>query len=641
MNSPSPSLTELSSDLSSVRSLSPPTPGDYPSPPLSQDQSSGDVGCQQRSRKRSRDPDEHTSPRKRTKAEPKPRKTEYLNLQERNNLPPLDQQSQLDTLLKVLRKKKKIVVIAGAGISVSAGSKQRSLTPFLTLSDHVPVPDFRSASGLFTTLKNEHNLKASGKHLFDASVYQTDSSTTSFHSMVRSLSKLASDAKPTAFHHLLATLGEQGRLMRLYTQNVDGIDTSLTPLATSIPLASKGPWPRTIQLHGGLEKMVCSKCNHLSDFEPALFDGPHPPPCRQCTEADKVRTDHAGKRSHGIGRLRPRIVLYNEHNPDDEAIGTVVSSDLRGRPDAVIVVGTSMKIPGVKRIVREMCGVVRAKRDGLAVWVNYDPPPVGKEFDECWDLVVKGSSDDVANFVKMRHWNDDEVDVKCCTELEAENAMREKGIQVLIESSQNGAANLMATPAASLGPKPQQQQTKLTFSSLRHVEIPEKKLRPSELARPTAQNAKGVFKSNGKPSKAKKSKTKASEPPNNAKINMAYKITKPREGPSEEFKRDASQTTTKEVEPHRPMAPMSSQSSRNIGAILIPSEKSNFPNIRTTRSICPEDLELRGPEKVVLASVMNKSAETASFTAINCIQGDCAIISPKSRLPTGMAMLVR
>ncbi|KAL9007143.1 MAG: hypothetical protein Q9188_000077, partial [Gyalolechia gomerana] len=582
MNSPSPSLTELSSDLSSVRSLSPPTPVDYPSPQSSQDQASGHA-----SRKRSRDPDDHTSSRKRTKAEPKPRKTEYLNLQAHNEHPSLDQQPQLDTLLKVLRKRKKIVVIAGAGISVSAG-----------------IPDFRSASGLFATLKNEHNLKASGKHLFDASVYQTDSSTTSFHSMVRGLSKLASDAKPTAFHHLLATLGEQGRLMRLYTQNVDGIDTSLTPLATSIPLASKGPWPRTIQLHGGLEKMVCSKCNHLSDFEPALFDGPLPPPCRQCTEADKVRTDHAGKRSHGIGRLRPRIVLYNEHNPDDEAIGTVVSSDLRGRPDAVIVVGTSMKIPGVRRIVREMCGVVRAKRDGLAVWVNHDPPPVGKEFDDCWDLVVKGSSDDVANFVKMRHWNDDGIDVKYCTELEAEKAMQEKGIQVLIESSRKGAANSMPTPAASPGPKPQQQQTKLTFSSLRHVEIPEKKVQPSEIDGPTTQNPKGGSNSSGKTSKTKKSRAKTSEPSNNAKINMAYKLTKPRKGPLEGVKKDVSQPATSKDELRR------SQISRNIGAVLTPSEKSNFRNVKTKRSIFPEDLELRGPTKVVLAPpVIDKSAE--------------------------------
>lgn len=428
--------------------------------------------------------------------------------------------------------------------------------------------------------------------------------------------------------------------MRLYTQNVDGIDTSLTPLATSIPLASKGPWPRTIQLHGGLEKMVCSKCNHLSDFEPALFDGPLPPPCRQCTEADKVRTDHAGKRSHGIGRLRPRIVLYNEHNPDDEAIGTVVSSDLRCRPDAVIVVGTSMKIPGVRRIVREMCGVVRARRDGLAVWVNHDPPPVGKEFEECWDLVVKGSSDDVANFVKMRRWNDDGIDVKCCTEMEAEKAMQEKGIQVLIESSQNGEANSMPTPAASPGPKPQQQQTKLTFSSLRHVEIPERTPQHSSIAQLTSLNAKGGSQSNRKPTKARKSKAKTSEPSNNAKINVAYKLTKPRNGPLEDVKKDSSRSASSENGLRRSEAPVSPQVSRKNSTILMPSNKSSYPTTITKRKICPEDLELRGPTKVVLAAVIHQNPAIPSFTAINSPDRNCVIISPTGKLPSGMAALL-
>ena len=223
--------------------------------------------------------------------------------------------------------------------------------------------------------------------------------------MVRSLSDLAKSSQPTLFHHLLATLADEGRLLRLYTQNVDGIDTSLPPLATTVPLNVKGPWPTTVQLHGGLDKMVCQKCHHLSEFEASLFDGPIPPSCRECKERDGLRTLFEGKRSHGIGRLRPRIVLYNEYNPDEEAIGAVTRADLRSRPDAVIVVGTSLKIPGVRRIVREMCGVVRGRRDGVAIWINNAPAPLGKEFENCWDLVVQGSSDEVARQARMRRWD--------------------------------------------------------------------------------------------------------------------------------------------------------------------------------------------------------------------------------------------
>ncbi|KAI9683160.1 MAG: hypothetical protein M1829_005951 [Trizodia sp. TS-e1964] len=359
--------------------------------------------------------------KKRRVVEPKKRTMERLDLGPLESVG-IDELTgpnpQLDLLLKVLRNKKKIVVVAGAGISVSAG-----------------IPDFRSSTGLFTTLRSQHNLKSSGKHLFDASVYKTGSSTSSFHDMVRSLSDLVSSTQPTAFHQLLASLAQQGRLLRLYSQNVDGIDTSLSPLATEIPLKTKGPWPRTIQLHGGLGTMVCQKCHELSDLKASLFEGPEPPPCLTCEENDSVRTTFAGKRSHGIGRLRPRIVLYNEHNPDDEAIGAVTKSDLRTRPDALIVVGTSLKVPGVRRIVREMCGVVRGRRDGITIWINNDPEPIGREFNNCWDLVVQGKCDEVARLANLKRWDHISNDFSEVNSSDVENAKASsKGMQVLVDA---------------------------------------------------------------------------------------------------------------------------------------------------------------------------------------------------------------
>jgi NAD-dependent histone deacetylase SIR2 len=56
-----------------------------------------------------------------SKESPKERTTERLNLSG-GKLDP-EQRVQLDRVLQVLHKKRKIVVIAGAGISVSAGSE--------------------------------------------------------------------------------------------------------------------------------------------------------------------------------------------------------------------------------------------------------------------------------------------------------------------------------------------------------------------------------------------------------------------------------------------------------------------------------------------------------------------------------------
>ena len=346
--------------------------------------------------------------RRRIAAPARLRTTAYVDLEARGE----EEDESLERLMSALRKKKKIVVIAGAGISVSAGSMCPSSLRLCVWNEANPcchvVPDFRSSTGLFATLRGQHKLKASGKHLFDASVYKHDSSTESFHTMVRELAQMTSDAKPTPFHHMLASIASEGRLMRMYSQNIDTLDTQMPPLATTVPLNAKGPWPTTIQLHGGLEKMVCTKCGHLEPFNASLFEGPEPPLCEKCKEQDEVRTAFAGKRSHGIGRLRPRIVLYNEYNPDEEAIGNVSKADLRRVPDAVIVVGTSLKIPGVRRIVKEMCQLTRSRRDGITAWINLDPEPQGVEFKDCWDLVVRGKCDDIASLVNLPRWDQQE-----------------------------------------------------------------------------------------------------------------------------------------------------------------------------------------------------------------------------------------
>ncbi|WXC54560.1 hypothetical protein SNK03_000555 [Fusarium graminearum] len=326
--------------------------------------------------------------KKRRITPPKERTTEYLDLTKGDEEQTKEDTHLLNRLRDTLRKKKKIVVIAGAGISVAAG-----------------IPDFRSSTGLFASVKNQHNLKGSGKHLFDASVYKHDDTTESFHAMVREMAAKTKSAKPTPFHHLLASLAHEGRLLRLYSQNIDCIDTSMEPLATQVPLNPKGPWPTTIQLHGGLQNMVCTKCSSLQEFDGEIFTGPKPPLCPTCQDLDEVRTAHAGKRSHGIGRLRPRFVLYNEYNPDEEAIGNVSSADLKARPDAVVVVGTTLKVPGTRRLVREMCQVTRGRKNGVAIWINLDDEPKGVDLKNCWDIVVRSKCDNVAHLADLTHWD--------------------------------------------------------------------------------------------------------------------------------------------------------------------------------------------------------------------------------------------
>jgi len=132
MSSDTSSLRSVaSSRLSSPMSRSPTPPAHlvsfqppYPSPP-----------CSQPGSRASPYPDSSQSicvslterdgppPAKRRRLIAKmPRDTKYLNLHNNAGDVDADQRRELDRLLEAVHKKRKIVVVAGAGISVSAGS---------------------------------------------------------------------------------------------------------------------------------------------------------------------------------------------------------------------------------------------------------------------------------------------------------------------------------------------------------------------------------------------------------------------------------------------------------------------------------------------------------------------------------------
>ena len=562
----------------------------------------------------------------------------------------------MDKLLKVLHKKRKIVVVAGAGISVAAG-----------------IPDFRSSTGLFSTLKSDHNLKGSGKHLFDASVYKDDVSTSTFHEMVRNMSTQTRAAQPTEFHHLLATLAHEERLLRLYTQNVDGLDTRLEPLKTEVPLPRKGPWPRTIQLHGGLDMMVCSKCHRPRHFETDLFEGPIPPACRECAETDRVRTDHAGKRSHGIGRMRPRMVLYNEHNPDDEAIGSVTQADMRKRPDALIVVGTTLKVPGVKRIVREMAKIVRDRRDGLSIWVNSDPEPTGKEFENCWDLIVKGRSDEVAKFAAMRHWDDKSSPDREVTEEEWQSRASSQP-EVLIESSSKHPVKSnpsfkpclgLMTPAST----PQRPKTEpalsppaspistLSFKSehspesiLEALKAPLKLTNPATKGKTISEALKKAGQGTKLKAPPKKRAPKRKPEAQAVKINAAFKQTKPAISATKNTKlSELSGVVDGNPKPKLRGRPAKKQSApaiqTNLHSLpmhdLSPQDPRNntSPPFRPP-SIDPHLANAKAKGVIVESPINTKSPLTPSFSEEYLDRRRRETISPKGNIPEDMRRLM-
>ncbi|EDO16393.1 hypothetical protein Kpol_1030p1 [Vanderwaltozyma polyspora DSM 70294] len=268
----------------------------------------------------------------------------------------------IEFLSYALKHSRRVIVGTGAGVSVAAG-----------------IPDFRSSQGLFTSLKTTKNV-SSGKELFDYNrVYSSDNMSIKFNEMIKKLHKMSSSTEPTAFHELINSIALDGRLQRLYTQNIDGLDVRLPHLSTKTPLAK--PAPKTIQLHGSIHYMECNKCSKIEEIDTSLFQSSEGdvdettqivPSCKQCLEFESVRLV-AGLRSKGVGRLRPRVVLYNEVHPEGDLIGEIANLDIRKKPDCLIIAGTSLTIPGVKSLCKQFAQKVRDSK-GIVIYMNKEMP---------------------------------------------------------------------------------------------------------------------------------------------------------------------------------------------------------------------------------------------------------------------------
>ncbi len=126
--------------------------------------------------------------------------------------------------------------------------------------------------------------------------------------------------------------------------------------------------------------------------------------CADCEDNNNFRIK-AGKWSYGVGNLCLWIVLYNGQNPDNEAIGSVIIFDLRARLDAIIVASTMLRVLSARRIVKEMCRLVRDQVDGVTIWISKEAAPKGKDLENCWDLVVRGSCNKVAQYATICRWD--------------------------------------------------------------------------------------------------------------------------------------------------------------------------------------------------------------------------------------------
>ncbi|XP_058883037.1 NAD-dependent protein deacetylase sirtuin-3 isoform X2 [Acipenser ruthenus] len=197
---------------------------------------------------------------------------------------------------------KNIIVVAGAGISTASG-----------------IPDFRTpGTGLYANLQ-KYNIPYP-EAIFDIDYFTCNPK--AFFSLAMEL--YPGNYQPNYIHHFVRMLHEKGLLLRMYTQNIDGLERM-----AGIPAE------KLVEAHGTFSTASCHLC--YTSFPPkeaeTIIMSGKIPRCKICQ-----------------GIVKPDIVFFGEDLPKSFFLH---SKDFP-KADLLIVMGTSLQIEPFASIVNSV-----------------------------------------------------------------------------------------------------------------------------------------------------------------------------------------------------------------------------------------------------------------------------------------------
>ncbi len=185
----------------------------------------------------------------------------------------------------------RVVVLSGAGISTESG-----------------IPDFRSPGGLWS----KYDPTKLTYDLFCA----REETRRAYWQIASESYPVLRDARPNAAHAAVAAIEKGGKLLRLVTQNVDGLH-----------LKAGNSREATIEIHGSALAAYCIECGTHHDREEVherVTGGEAVPLCTLCG-----------------GPLKPATISFGQAMPERE---TQDAFEAAGACDLLIVIGSSLVV---------------------------------------------------------------------------------------------------------------------------------------------------------------------------------------------------------------------------------------------------------------------------------------------------------
>ena len=255
---------------------------------------------------------------------------------------------------------KDIIVMAGAGISTASG-----------------IPDFRSpGTGLYYNTKKYNVAKPTD--VFDLKYFNRNPNP--FLDIIRDFIK--SEKQPNSIHKFCKTLESHGLLLRMYTQNIDGLEKKSGISSNKL-----------VEAHGTLESASCCKCfaPHSPSWTEKMILAHKVPSCR---------------RKGCSGYVKPDVVMFGEELPKKFYL---YPKDFQ-KCDLLIIMGTSLNVEPFSELVDAVprrCPRVLLNRDAVGPFADsrrkndiFVPGDISKSLKQVIKLVgwsIGSSSDECSS----------------------------------------------------------------------------------------------------------------------------------------------------------------------------------------------------------------------------------------------------
>ncbi|KAH7105986.1 SIR2-domain-containing protein [Auriculariales sp. MPI-PUGE-AT-0066] len=259
-------------------------------------------------------------------------------LRKRDKLPDY---STVEDVVALLRKSTRIMVLTGAGISVSCG-----------------IPDFRSRHGIYAMLADKPELQLDDpQQMFDIEYFKDNPAI--FFSFASHI--YPSNFKPSPCHRFIKLLEDKEKLLRNYTQNIDTLEH-----AAGVR--------KVLQCHGSFATATCVQCGMhvlgdtikddilaqripycqsptcaapLTTTPPAIKKKKKPKNAKPW-EVEEDEDDAMPQITLAPGVMKPDITFFGEKLNDD--FDRLLFQD-REHVDLLLIVGTSLAVAPVADVL--------------------------------------------------------------------------------------------------------------------------------------------------------------------------------------------------------------------------------------------------------------------------------------------------